>query len=104
MIKHYAIIINSNDTDTEIINKLKTITDDDFNGNNGDKYLYPFFRNKYKSNLEGLYHTNKKNIQSKDDLINFILENCYSDSYYKEHSIEIIEQNESLFISVVAIY
>jgi len=103
MFIHHTTIINNNDEDSEIIEKLKKITDEDFNGGNGEEHLFPFFKNKFNNNLEGCYYTDKNNIQAKDDLINLVLEYCYSDNYYKGHNIKIIEQNEFLFVSVVAV-
>jgi hypothetical protein len=99
---HRFRIIKPNE---DIREALADLTDEDFNGNNGEDYysvIETEIGNMSISRLDYSFTKAKNEMidPSKVDLIRRVLEDNYADAYYKDESIEIHEVDKSIFVSI----
>lgn len=93
------------------LDKLKDIlhdlTDEDFNGNNGEDYFIPVTENGnevLKSRLDASWDLALEKY-SKDDftnILNYVITDAYTydTGYYRDYSLDVIETNDTIFVTV----
>lgn len=87
-------------TKEELYNCLHHLTDEDYNGNNGEEYYMTFVTSKgtkRMSRLEGAM-THYDEYDSITEFIEFVIGDCYFDPYYKDFSLFTTEVYGSLVI------
>lgn len=98
---------------SDIFYKLAT-HDDDFNGNNGDEYLWEEAENNgFETNCDYLVHTLLKDIPE-DKILEYgevrkLLDKffdgwTYNDSYYDGLDFDFEDENNILFVAVAVMY
>ena len=82
---------------------LKDLTDEDYNGNNGPDYfvkLHTEFGDFLVSRLEKDFIRCRVQKKNRLETVQYILDSNYSDSYYREPSIEDSQYGDLIFVSV----
>lgn len=103
---HKHEVINIGDTDDDFFNVLKDLTDEDYNGNNGKEYYTTMnteFGDISVSRLEKDFTRCRVQKKNRLETVQDILDSNYSDSYYREPSVEVSEHGDLIFISVAYI-
>lgn len=77
---------------------LSQLTDDEFNGNNGEEY-YITFESKLMSKLDFYMKMYSKEIDL-SDFVRRVCEDNYSDCCYQDFKVKIVEVENSLIISL----
>ena len=90
----------------ELIKKLSEITDEDFNGNNGEEY-YIDGKSELEYDLDNLYDRgyNTNNIHDLTQVVEYIIISCYgNECYYKDLEYKTINiDNEKIIICFATI-
>lgn len=85
---HYELSLNANEK--EIYDCLHKLTDDDYNGDNGEEYYMTFHTatgSKRMARLEEAM-THLKEYDNLDEFIDYVIGDCYAlDTYYKDFSL-----------------
>lgn len=98
--------INAYATKQEMHDFLSKLTDEDFNGNNGEDYFIEIETStgpKLISRLESCMRNYdvEKSIKEKMNFISSVIEANYSsDSYYKDYDISIDNINDHIVVSI----
>jgi hypothetical protein len=82
---------------------LEGITDEDYNGHNGPDYftkLHTEFGDMLISRLEKAFFKCKVEGASEEQTIRDILEDNYSDPYYRDSSVKVEKYQDCIFVSI----
>lgn len=93
-------------TREEVKNLLSKMTDEDFNGNNGEDYFVEVNIDGKLQNMSNLdyWMTKFESYENLKDFIYDVLESNYSDLYYTNHDIEIKEIHDTLVLACASAY
>lgn len=99
--KHETIVKES--SKKELLEILSGLTDDDYNGTSGENHFVVLdteFGDVLVSRLERDFLRCRAKKMTDAEIIRDILDSNYSDSYYKEPSIEATEDGNFIFVSI----
>ena len=99
-------VIENINNKNEILKALCDISDEDFNGNNGNDYLWDISKNQgFKTNQEFVINLIKqKNYDSYQDLINAYFNEWFiRDYYYRAYNVNITEIGIKAVVTLSAI-
>ena len=93
-------------TKEEVKNLLSKMTDEDFNGNNGEDYFIEVDVNGELKSMSYLdsWMTKYEAYDSLKKFIYDVLNSNYSDSYYADSDIEIREVQDTLIVACASAY
>ncbi len=97
---HYADVVNNNKESVSDLLMDMADFDLDFNGDNGEEYLREEAEG-YESNAEYCLHVAKNENSLSAMIEKFIHMWMGQDGYYYDYSIEVIEADNKLFVSLV---
>lgn len=97
-----TFVINKNNYEEELFEIFDAI-DADFNGTNGEEYLWPFAKDEgFDTNLDFSLAKNKKKHKQVVDIIDGVINDATVTwgSCYKDWKYQVIEENDLIIISV----
>lgn len=90
----------------EVQKLLSKMTDEDFNGNNGEEYFIDFEINGKVKNMSNLdfWMTKFDSYKTLKEFIFDVLESNYSDAYYTNYDVKIEEVQDTLVVACSSSY